>query len=160
MNRLLPAPLISLALFVAWLLLNPHAGAGTLIVAGVLAFGIPVVTSPLRTVPFRARGARDALALVTAVVADAVRSNVDVARVICQRRQPRSAFVRIPLELRDANGLALLALITTLVPGTVWTALAADGSGVLLHVFDVDDEAAFVAHYKQRYERPLIAMFQ
>jgi multicomponent K+:H+ antiporter subunit E len=150
---------MSVALFVAWVLLNPHGGAGSLIVAGVVAVGIPLGTSPLRTVPFRIRGARQALALVIAVIGDAVRSNLDVARLVCRRRPPRSAFVRIPLELRNANGLALLALITTLVPGTVWTELAADGSGVLLHVFDVDDEAAFVAHYKGRYERPLIALF-
>ena len=28
-------------------------------------------------------------------------------------------------------------------------------ASLLLHVFDLDDEAAFIAHYKARYERPL-----
>jgi multicomponent K+:H+ antiporter subunit E len=77
-----------------------------------------------------------------------------------RRALPRSAFVRIPLDLRDANGLAALAVITTIVPGTVWCELALDGSALLLHVFDVDDEPAFVAHYKARYERPLMEIFE
>ena len=69
-------------------------------------------------------------------------------------------FVRIPLELRDANGLAVLAMVTTIVPGTVWCELALDRSALLLHVFDVDDAAAFIDRYKRRYERPLIAIFE
>ena len=55
---------------------------------------------------------------------------------------------------------ASLAIITTVVPGTVWSELAADRSAVRLHVFDVDDEAAFVALYKRRYERPLMEIFE
>jgi multicomponent K+:H+ antiporter subunit E len=30
----------------------------------------------------------------------------------------------------------------------------------VLHVFDVVDEAAFIEHYKQRYERPLREIFE
>lgn len=160
MRRILPAPLLSAALFVMWLVLNPHASATTLVVAGAVGIAIPLLTSSLRPVPFRFRGVRTAVALLATVVGDAFVSNVEVARTIWRPRgQPRSAFVRVPLELRDPNGLAMLAVITTLVPGTVWTALAADRSSLLLHVFDVGDEAGFVAHYKARYERPLIAMF-
>jgi multicomponent K+:H+ antiporter subunit E len=51
-------------------------------------------------------------------------------------------------------------MITTIVPGTVWCELAVDRRTLLLHVFDVDDEAAFVARYKSRYERPLLEMFE
>jgi multicomponent K+:H+ antiporter subunit E len=69
-------------------------------------------------------------------------------------------FVRVPLDLGDANGLAMLAVITTVVPGTVWSELAADRTALLLHVFDVHDEAAFVERYKARYERPLMEIFE
>lgn len=73
---------------------------------------------------------------------------------------PRSAFVVVPLELRDAHALAALAVITTVIPGTVWCELAPDRSALMLHVFDVDDEAGFIAHYKSRYERPLREIFE
>jgi multicomponent K+:H+ antiporter subunit E len=75
-------------------------------------------------------------------------------------RPLRPAFVTIPLAIRDPNALAALAMITTIVPGTVWCELARDASVVRLHVFDLDDEAAFVADYKSRYERPLADIFE
>jgi multicomponent K+:H+ antiporter subunit E len=78
-----------------------------------------------------------------------------------RRRALMSAFVLIPLELRDANGLATLAMITTIVPGTVWCELAPDRSAFRLHVFDVEeDDEAFVARFKARYERPLQEIFE
>jgi multicomponent K+:H+ antiporter subunit E len=68
--------------------------------------------------------------------------------------------VHVPLDLRDPHGLAALAIITAVVPGTVWFELAADRSKLLIHVFDVDDEAAFIASYKARYELPLKEIFE
>jgi multicomponent K+:H+ antiporter subunit E len=76
-----------------------------------------------------------------------------------RRRPPRGGFVAVPLELQDAHGLAALAVITAVTPGTVWSELAADRSSLLIHVFDLEDEAAFMAHYKSRYERPLKEIF-
>ncbi|MND08945.1 putative monovalent cation/H+ antiporter subunit E [compost metagenome] len=51
-------------------------------------------------------------------------------------------------------------MITTIIPGTVWSELAGDRSALLLHVFDVEDEAAFVAEFKDSYERPLMEIFE
>ena len=67
----------------------------------------------------------------------------------------------VPLELRDPVGLAALSMVTTVVPGTVWSELALDHSALLLHVWDVgDEEAAFVARFKARYEQPLREIFE
>jgi len=162
MKRLLPAPLLSAALFALWLLLNQQFAPGHLLLAAVLAIAVPLVCAPLRPLPVRVRRPGVALRLVGIVACDVVVSNLDVAWGVLRagRRPPRSAFVRIPLDLRDANGLAALAVITTIVPGTVWSELALDRSAFLLHVFDLADEAAFVAHFKARYERPLMEIFE
>ncbi len=66
----------------------------------------------------------------------------------------------MPLDLHDANGLAALSMITTVIPGTVWSELALDRSILLMHVFDLQDEASFIAHFKATYERPLMEIFQ
>jgi len=66
----------------------------------------------------------------------------------------------VPLDVRNVHALAALALITTIVPGTVWSELAPDRSRLLLHVFDSADDASFVAHYKARYEQPLQEIFE
>jgi multicomponent K+:H+ antiporter subunit E len=161
MKRLFPAPLMSAMLFVIWLLLSQHVGIATLAMATILAVALPLLTFPLRPLAVRVRRPRTAIALLLTVAADVVVSNLQVARSVWQfRARPRSAFVRIPLDLNDPNGLAVLAVITTIVPGTVWCELAVDRRTLLLHVFDVDDEAAFVARYKSRYERLLLEIFE
>ena len=59
-----------------------------------------------------------------------------------------------------AHGLAALSMITTVIPGTIWSELALDRSILLLHVFDLDDEARFIEHFKHTYERPLMEIFE
>ena len=68
--------------------------------------------------------------------------------------------MKVPLALHDANGLAALAVITAVIPGTVWCELSADRSELTLHVFDLEGEAAFIADFKARYERPLREIFE
>lgn len=162
MKRLLPAPLLSAALAALWLLLNASLSPGHLLMAALLGIVMPLLSAPLR--PQRGRLSRPGVLvrLIGVVAKDILHSALEVARGIVAppRRAPRSAFVRLPIELRDAHGLAALAVITAGVPGTVWTELAPDRSWLLLHVFDLDDEQAFVAHFKQRYERPLMEIFE
>lgn len=162
MKRILPAPWLSLGIFGGWLLLNQSLSPGQLLLAVVVALAMPLLFSALRprSGPLRRWGVLARLIML--VGADVVTSALDVAfGVLRARRQPpHSAFVTVPLELRDPHALAALAIITTVVPGTVWSELAADHSALLVHVFDVPDEAAFVAHFKQTYERPLKEIFE
>jgi len=51
-------------------------------------------------------------------------------------------------------------MICTVVPGTVWSELSLDRSILLLHVWDLDDEAQFIEHFKTTYERPLMEIFE
>jgi multicomponent K+:H+ antiporter subunit E len=161
-KRLLPAPLLSLALFALWLVLNQSLGAGHLLLGAVVALAAPILSAPLRPGSGRIRRPGTVVRLVLTVARDVLDSNRLVAsRIASAHRHPlRSAFVRVPLSLRNADGLTALAVITTVVPGTVWAELAGDRSALLLHVFDVEDEAAFVEEFKQRYERPLMEIFE
>lgn len=162
MKRALPAPLLSVALFALWLMLNAAVNASQLLLAALVAIAVPLLCAPLRPLPVRVRRPAAAFRLIAAVIHDVIASNLEIGwRVLHARtKPPRGAFVRIPLDLRDANALATLAVITTIVPGTVWCELALDRSAFLLHVFDVVDAPAFVAHFKQRYEQPLREIFE
>ncbi|TAM49796.1 MAG: Na+/H+ antiporter subunit E [Burkholderiaceae bacterium] len=158
MKRLLPTPLLSLALFGLWLLLNQSASAGQL----VLAIAIPLLTAGLRPLPVRIRRPGTVLRLMLTVAADTVRSNLAVIRLLLSpgpRRHPAD-FVRVPLDIRDPNALAVLATIVCITPGTAWAELSLDRSMLLLHVLEVDDAQAIAAHIKQRYERPLMEIFE
>ncbi|MGV8920149.1 MAG: Na+/H+ antiporter subunit E [Pseudomonas sp.] len=162
MKRLFPAPCLSLALWGLWLLLNLSLSPGNLLLGALLGFIAPVLSAPLRPLPVKVGKPGVMLKLLLLVMLDSVLSNLAVFwRVWTHRRHPpRSAFVKVPLDLRDANGLAVLSMITTLVPGTVWSELAMDRSVLLIHVFDLDDEARFIEHFKRSYERPLMEIFQ
>lgn len=162
LHKLLPAPLLSLALLGMWLLLNRSLSAGHVLLGGMLALAIPVLTAGLRPTPVRIRRPGAVLRLMLTVMADTVQSNLAVARLLLApgRRRHPAGFVRIPLELRDPNALAALAMIVCITPGTAWAELALDRSALLLHVLELDDAAAITAHIQQRYERPLMEIFE
>ncbi|MFF7709445.1 Na+/H+ antiporter subunit E [Pseudomonas sp. NPDC007930] len=159
MTRWFPAPWLSLALWALWLLLNASLSLGHLLLGALLAWAAPRLMAPLR--PAHARLARPgkALGLLLRLPFEVLRSNLQVLASVARRRPPRSAFVRIPLALRDPNALAALATLCSLVPGTVWAQLSADRSELLMHVLELNDEAAFIASFKATYEQPLLEMF-
>lgn len=161
MKRWLPAPWLSLGIFGGWLLLNQSLAPAQLLLAAAVAVAMPVLLASLRPAPGPLRHWGVLLMLILRVGVDVVTSALDVAAAVMRsnKRLPRSAFVTVPLELRDPHALAALAIITAVVPGTVWSELAPDHSALLLHVFDVPDEAAFIAHFKDAYERPLLEVF-
>lgn len=157
MKRWFPAPLLSAGLFALWLMLSRSLGAGTVLLGLLLALVLPLLARPLRTAGPPVRKPLLLARLILRVGRDVLRSGLEVARGVLRARAdpPRGAFVVVPLDLRDDHALAALAMITAVVPGTVWCELAPDRSRLLLHVFDLADEASFIAHYKADYEHPL-----
>lgn len=162
MRKILPSPPLSLALFVVWLLLNQSLHAATLVFAAILAVVVPLITQGLRPAAVRMRRPVVALRLTGVVLRDLLHSALSVGRALLTRRTPqiRSAFVEMPLTLRDPNALAVLAMIFCLAPGTAWGEVSLDRSKLLLHVFDLEDEAAFIEMVRTRYERPLMEIFE
>jgi multicomponent K+:H+ antiporter subunit E len=161
-KRVVPAPLLSAALLALWVVLAREASVGQIALGLVLALLAPLVTQNLRPTKVRVRRPLVIVRFILRVGYDVVRSNLQVGFgvVAWGWRKPHARFVVIPLELRDPHGLAALAMVTTVVPGTVWSELALDRSALMLHVWDVDEEAAFVARYKARYEKPLREIFE
>jgi multicomponent K+:H+ antiporter subunit E len=159
MKRWFPSPLLSIALFAMWLVLNDSLAAADVLLGAVLGWALPWLVAPLRPAGPPVRRPLTLARLILRVGRDVIVSGLSVARGVTAKRAPRGAFIRVPLELRDPHALAALAIITTVVPGTVWSELAPDSSCVLLHVFEPGDEAEFIAHFKDAYERPLLEIF-
>lgn len=159
MKRWFPSPLLSAGLWAMWLVLNDSLAPAHLLLGAVLGWALPWLVAPLRPAGPAVRRPLVLARLVLRVGRDVIVSGLAVARGVMTKRVPRGAFVRVPLELRDPHALAALAIITTVVPGTVWSELAPDRSAVLLHVFEPGDEAGFVAQFKANYERPLLEIF-
>jgi len=162
LTRLVPAPLTSAALLALWLVLARSVSAGQILLGLLLALAVPLLTSNLRPTTVRVSRPRVVARFILTVGHDVLRSNFEVAwGVLAWRwRRPQAKFVIVPLELRDPLGLTALSMVTTVVPGTVWSELAIDRSAVMLHVWDVGEEDAFIARFKARYEQPLREIFE
>jgi multicomponent K+:H+ antiporter subunit E len=159
-SRIVPAPLLSVVLFAAWLLLN-GVSAGHAVLGAVLAVTIPWFTERFRPDRFRLRAWSTLVALAGVVLWDIVVSNLQVARLIIgpeRRMQPR--FVWLPLDIRDPHGIASLAGIITMTPGTLSADLTDDRRYLLVHALNVVDEAELIASIKSRYEAPLRRIFE
>ena len=160
MRRLLCSPLLSLALLVVWLLLNNTLAPGQVLLGALLALGLPLLTDRLCPERVRIRRPLRAVRLLLVVLVDIVLANIEVARrILGPEAALRPRFVWLPLDIRDPSGIAALAGIITLTPGTVSSDLTADRRYLLVHAFNCDDPAALVASIKQRYERPLMEIF-
>lgn len=162
MMRWLPFPFLSIFIAAIWLLLNQTLATGHIALGICFGIGGALSLTALDVPGFRLRRPRAALRLSFAVLHDIVRSNIAVARIILGRKSARvvSGFVNIPLELRAPYGLAMLAIIITATPGTLWASFDATTGLLTIHVLELVDEEAWIATIKQRYERPLMEIFE
>jgi multicomponent K+:H+ antiporter subunit E len=162
MTRLLPFPLLSAGLLAFWLLLNQALSLGHVLLGGVAALVGGWALAMLQPPKARLRRPSAILRLSLLVLADIIRSNIAVARIVIGvgQRERRSGFVSIPLELRDPYGLAVLACIITSTPGTLWVEFNSARGVLMIHVLDLDDENEWIGMIKSRYERLLLEIFE
>jgi multicomponent K+:H+ antiporter subunit E len=161
MKRRFPAPLLSATLFAVWLLLNNTLDPAQLVLGAALAIVVPWFTETLRPERPRIRKPLLIVRLGLVVLWDIVLSNIEVARRILGPEEAiRPAFVWMPLELTDPHAIVSLAGIITMTPGTLSAELSPDRRHLLVHAFNVDDEAALIAQMKARYEAPLKEIFE
>jgi multicomponent K+:H+ antiporter subunit E len=161
MKRLLPHPLLSVGLFLASILMSGSVDPPSILLAVIMALAAPQVMRVLRIEPVRVRNPGAILKLAAWVAVDVLRSNLAVSRILAGNRKDRtSGFIHIPLDLRDRFGLAVLAIIITSTPGTLWVEYDRARGRLLMHVLDLVDEATWVETIKQRYERPLMEIFE
>jgi multicomponent K+:H+ antiporter subunit E len=162
MRRWLPFPLLAAFLAAMWLVLNHTLAPGQILLAAVLALGGAWTLAALQAPGAGIRLSMTMARLFARVLADIVHSNAVVAWAILRPgpRRGKSGFVAIPLELHDPRGLAVLACIITATPGTCWAQYDSAAGLLRIHVLQLDDEAALVRGIKQRYEQPLLEIFQ
>ena len=151
------------ALLALWLILNESLAPGHLLLGAALALGGVAVYNRLQPAANRMRDRPGAaLSLLGLVFADIVRSNLAVGRIVLGlgRRDRTAGLLAIPLALRDPAGLAALACIVTATPGTSWVRYEREENRLTIHVIDLVDGDALAHEIKDRYERPLMEIFE
>jgi multicomponent K+:H+ antiporter subunit E len=155
-------PRLEIMLLLMWLLVNDSLALHHWLLGLIFALLVSRLARTLRPGAAHPRRLGLVMALCWHVLCDVVRSNFAVGRIILGaiRQQPKVGFMEIPLEMRDPHGLAALAIIITATPGTVFARLDPHDNVLTLHVLDLQDEAAWLHTIKQRYERPLMEIFE
>ena len=158
-ERWFPHPLVSVIVGLSWLMLNHSLDAGTILMALILAVGIPRLVRP-----FIARTPNidwlPAIRLFFVVLWDIIVSNVKVAKLVLgpmHKMHPK--WFRIPLETQHEEVNTLLAMIITTTPGTVSAGIDQDRGDILVHALSADDTEAEIQNIKDRYEKPLMQIF-
>lgn len=158
----LVSPLLWAALTLMWLALADTVSVAEVILAALVALAAVLALARLQTMSAHRYRPIIAVRLMGTVLADIARSNVAVASIVLrpERSGVTSGFIDVPLEVRHPVALAGLACIITATPGTAWAGYDAASGTLTMHVFDLVDEAALVRTIKERYEGPLMEIFE
>lgn len=159
MNRLIPHPLLSVALTLMWLLLNSFS-LGHLILGLAVSLVAGWAMGALEPTRLRVRKPHLIVKLFFIVGYDIIRSNIAVAWLILTGGRRHSQFARIQLDLPHPAAQAVMALILTATPGSAWMEYD-DASGVLLiHIFDYREADDWDTQVRNRYGLLLKEIFQ
>lgn len=159
-RRLLPHPLLSLTVFLLWAVISNATSPGLLLLGGLLAFAVPLLTRRFWPAPPRLIRPWLALRFCAVFAADVFTANWRVAwRVIGPLHRLSPVFVEVPLEIHDPFLATLLASVVSLTPGTVAIDIDRQRWVLLVHALDAPDPQALVQEIKARYEQPLQEMF-
>lgn len=160
MSRVLPHPILSLALLGIWLLLTRFS-LGHVVLGSAVAVVSGWAFARIEPEAQRPKAVWPLVRLVAIVAADILRSNIAVARLmIGGARQRRSAFIHVRLRLSNPLALGMLAVIINATPGTAWLEYDDETGILLLHVFDLVEEADWQDLIANRYEALLMEAFR
>ncbi|MDO5642015.1 MAG: Na+/H+ antiporter subunit E [Paracoccus sp. (in: a-proteobacteria)] len=161
MTQLLNRPFMAACLVVIWLLLTSFS-LPQLVLGMIVAWIAIAASEPLDLPQVRIRRFRPIIGLSWKVFTDIIRSNIGVARIVLagpEVAHKSSGFFHIDLTLRDKGALALLGIIATGTPGTVWIDFDTETGRLMLHVLDLRQPDRLLRDF-MTYERLLKEIFE
>ena len=154
-------PGVFLVLALAWVAVTGEVSLGNLLEGAVLA---ALLLALLR---FRGgRGVRlskvpKALGLLVYFLKELLLANAAVARsVLSPASSLTPGIVAVPLDLTSDAGIATLANLITLTPGTLSLDVSADRRTLYVHALHVGDPEAFRREVKEGFERRVKEVFE
>ena len=154
-------PGVFVVLALAWVALTGEVSPGNLLEGAVLS---ALLLALLR---FRAgRGVRlskvpKALGLLAYFLKELLLANAAVARSVLSPASSLSpGIVAVPLDLASDAGIATLANLITLTPGTLSIDVSEDRRTLFVHALQIGDPEAFRREVKEGFERRVKEVFE
>ena len=161
MKKLLPHPGLSVLLLGIWLLENNSFAPGHILLGGILALLIPLLTSLFLPGQIRLTHPLLMVRYLSRLVLDILVANIQVSAWIVQPNQKlKPVFIQYDLRLRSPLAISLLANPISLTPGTVSCDISPDRQQLLIHSLHAPDPNKIIMEIHQRYEKPLLEAFQ
>lgn len=159
-RQIFPHPLLSLVLWLIWLLLNNTMAMGHVVLGGLLAILIPWITSSFWPEKIVIKHPLLLIRYILVVLFEIMVANIVIAKLILGRNKALNpGFISYELQLKSPIGIGLLANTISLTPGTVSCDLSDDRRFLLIHSLHVEDVASIRAGIYLKFERPLEEIF-
>ncbi|WP_113906745.1 Na+/H+ antiporter subunit E [Aliidiomarina celeris] len=159
-KRLIPHPVLSLLMLLAWLLLNSFS-MGHLVLGSLLALAIPYLIQDFWPNAVKVHKPLQLVWYILKVLGDIMIANFIVAKqILGPSSRLNAVFFEIPLEVKNDFTISVLAGTISLTPGTVSADLSKDRKRLIVHGLNVTDIEGEIAKIKQRYEAPLKEIFE
>src|SRR5690606_1978730 len=102
-SRILPHPLLTLALLAVWQMLVNSVSLGSLVFGLILGLAIPLMTAPYWPDRPKVRNLPMMVEFALVVLWDIVMANISVARIVLFMRNEdlRTGWITVPLDLRS-----------------------------------------------------------
>ena len=160
MRKFFPHPLLSVALFIAWLLLNNTLAFGHVMLGILLALIIPYMSASFWPESICVKKPVVFLRFIALLLYDIVVANITVAlQVLGENKKLSPCFITYPLSIQNQLGISVLASTISLTPGTVSCDLSPDQNTLLIHALSAKDTSKVIEHIHNRYEKPLMEVF-
>lgn len=160
LNKILPHRILTLVLWLIWLLLNNTLAAGHVVLGLLLAIIIPIFTSSFWPEKMRVRAPLTLFKFLAVVLWDIMIANLIVAKLILGSSDDlKPAFFYLELDIESSLGISFLANTISLTPGTVSCDLMPCGRRLLVHALHAESTQDIIDHIKKRYEAPLTKVF-
>jgi multicomponent K+:H+ antiporter subunit E len=160
-SALLPMPRLTLVLLGTWLLLVNSLHPRMILLGVVFSMAISWISSRFLPLTPVIHSWAAGLRFMPIFLWDLIVANLQVAFLILRVGRPlRSTWLEIPLHVSDPFAMSALASVISLTPGTVSARFDTERRVLFVHILDTADPVAEVARIKERYERPLMKVFE
>ncbi len=153
--------LLNLLLAIAWIALTGAFTPTNLLFGFGLSYLLLWATRSLRGPSGYFTKAPRVISFVLYFIWEMIVATLRVARIVLSpRANVRPAVVAIPLTVRSAGEITLLANLITLTPGTLFLDVSMDRCVMYVHAMHVDDLDAFRASIKNGFERRVLELLR
>ena len=147
-------PGVFVVLALAWVAVTGEVSLGNLLEGAVLAALLLALLRFRRGRGFRLSKAPKALGLLLYFLKELLLANAAVARsVLSPASSLTPGIVAVPLDLTSDAGIATLANLITLTPGTLSIDVSEDRRTLFVHALHVGDSETFRREVKEGFER-------